>query len=228
MEERKRSKVAIEPPSVHRCYSTVQMEIGGGQSACRLMCTPTSPKEGSKSPALLSQYAFTMKPFRASASNTWITKGKWSASFVSASEVSEDLWDSECEGNMVAVESVIRGVESGLSVSLFYAVLFAVLKISEPLVGLISVVLIIIESHTRLYYSSSINTWTWLELWLFQKIWMHAKYDFGTWQGGKLNALTDWNITFNVILYSIGMFMKLIQPRYYGFACVSEKNANLC
>lgn len=61
---------------------------------------------------------------------------------------------------MVAVESVIRGVESGLSVSLFYAVLFAVLKISEPLVGLISVVLIIIESHTRLYYSSSINTWT--------------------------------------------------------------------
>lgn len=53
-------------------------------------------------------------------------------------------------------------------------------------------------------------------------------FNFGTWQGGKLNALTDWNITFNVILYSIGMFMKLIQPRYYGFACVSEKNANLC
>lgn len=57
-----------------------------------------------------------------------------------ASEVSEDLWDAECEGNTVAVESVIRGVEWALAVPLLSAVLFSVLKISKPPVGLIRVV----------------------------------------------------------------------------------------
>lgn len=44
-----------------------------------------------------------------------LQKGNGAPVLFSTSEVSEDLWDSECEGNMVAVESVIRGVESGLA-----------------------------------------------------------------------------------------------------------------
>lgn len=114
-----------------------------------------------------------------------LQKGNGAPVLLSATDVSEDLWDSECEGNMVAVENVIRGVESGLTASLFYAVLFSVLKISEPLVLLISVVS---NQHHFWFYASKQNDniitrqvvlfflYKCLDLiwiWLFKKIFTH-------------------------------------------------------
>ena len=62
LEERRRSQVAIEPPSVRRC-STVQMEIGGDrQYACGSMCTSTVSSRGFQE----SGSAPTMNPFRPS------------------------------------------------------------------------------------------------------------------------------------------------------------------